>query len=201
MEALTLEPIAAINVLIPSSMRRLNVALVDIGAGTSDIAITDKGTIVAYGMVPTAGDEITEALSDHFLLDFHIAENAKRQLATEESILIKDILGFDQLYPKSEVLDAIQPAIRALAEAISNEILRLNNQNPPKAIMLVGGGSLTPNLTNEIATILQLPANRVAVRGIDAIQNLTKEDSIPATPELVTPIGIAIAAKRHQYNI
>ncbi|RKJ28920.1 cell division protein, partial [Butyricicoccus sp. 1XD8-22] len=66
MEAMTLEPIAAINVLIPSSMRRLNVALVDIGAGTSDIAITDKGTIVAYGMVPVAGDEITEALSDHY---------------------------------------------------------------------------------------------------------------------------------------
>lgn len=49
MEALTLEPIAAINVLMPPSMRRLNVALVDIGAGTSDIAITDMGTIIAYG--------------------------------------------------------------------------------------------------------------------------------------------------------
>ena len=55
-------------------MRRLNVALVDIGAGTSDIAITDKSTVVAYGMVPTAGDEITEALSDHYLLDFPVAE-------------------------------------------------------------------------------------------------------------------------------
>ena len=43
---------------------------------------------------------------------------------------------------------------------------------------------------------LQLPSNRVAVRGIDAIQNLTKEDHIPVTPELVTPIGIAIAAKK-----
>ena len=42
MEALTLEPIAAINVLIPPSMSRLNIALVDIGAGTSDIAITTK---------------------------------------------------------------------------------------------------------------------------------------------------------------
>ena len=78
MEALTLEPIAAINVLIPPTMRRLNVALVDIGAGTSDIAITDYGTVVAYGMVPNAGDEITEALSDLYLLDFHQAEKAKR---------------------------------------------------------------------------------------------------------------------------
>ncbi|NLI67141.1 MAG: cell division protein, partial [Bacilli bacterium] len=59
MKALTLEPIAAIHVLMPESMRRLNVGLIDIGAGTSDIAISDEGTIVAYGMVPVAGDEIT----------------------------------------------------------------------------------------------------------------------------------------------
>ena len=196
MEALTLEPIAAINVLIPATMRRLNVALVDIGAGTSDIAITDKGTVVAYGMVPTAGDEITEALSDHYLLDFPVAEKAKRQMLTEDEILIQDILGFDQYYPRSEVLQAITPAIKGLAQAIGNEILRLNNNIAPKAVMLVGGGSLTPNLTTELGNVLSLPTNRVAVRGIDAIQNLTKEESVPVTPELVTPIGIAIAAKR-----
>lgn len=196
MDALTLEPIAAINVLIPPTMRRLNVALVDIGAGTSDIAITDKSTVVAYGMVPTAGDEITEALSDHYLLDFPVAEEAKRQLHCSEEILIQDILGFDQYYPKEEVLSAIEPAVKQLAKAIGEEILRLNNRTAPKAVMLVGGGSLTPNLTTEIGLILDLPANRIAVRGVDAIQNLTKEAHIKASPELVTPIGIAIAAKK-----
>nr|WP_106780465.1 cell division FtsA domain-containing protein [Lysinibacillus timonensis] len=196
MEAMTLEPIAAINVLIPSSMRRLNVALVDIGAGTSDIAITNKGTIVAYGMVPIAGDEITEALSDSFLLDFPVAEMTKRQMHSQSRIFIKDILGFDQEYPRDEVLEAIQPAITTLAKSIGSEILRLNNHQPPKAVMLVGGGSLTPNLPEALCNVLQLPPNRVAVRGIDAIQNLTKEDNIPDTPDLVTPIGIAIAAKK-----
>lgn len=196
MEALTLEPIAAINVLIPPSMRRLNVALVDIGAGTSDIAITDLGTVVAYGMVATAGDEITEALSDHYLLDFPLAELAKRKINTEEVVQIQDILGFEQDIPKAEVIMALQPAIEVLANAISSEILRLNSNKPTKAVMLVGGGSLTPTLPSVLAEKLNLPVNRVAVRGIDAIQQLTKEDHIPITPELVTPIGIAIAAKR-----
>ncbi|MEK4486762.1 cell division protein FtsA [Psychrobacillus sp. FSL H8-0484] len=196
MEALTLEPIAAINVLIPPTMRRLNVALVDIGAGTSDIAITNYGTVVAYGMVPYAGDEITEALSDIYLLDFPLAEDAKRAINTNEFIQIKDILGFDQNIPKEEVIDALRPATLELASAVSTEIFRLNNNHPPKAVMLVGGGSLTPSLTTLLAEKLNLPVNRVAVRGIDAIQNLTKEDHIPVSPELVTPIGIAIAAKR-----
>ncbi|QDP99800.1 cell division protein [Lysinibacillus fusiformis] len=196
MDALTLEPIAAINVLIPPTMRRLNVALVDIGAGTSDIAITDKSTVVAYGMVPTAGDEITEALSDHYLLDFPVAETAKRQLQTEDEILIQDILGFDQFFAKAEVLKAIEPAVKQLAQAIGEEILRLNNRTTPKAVMLVGGGSLTPNLTTELGLVLDLPTNRIAVRGVDAIPNLTKEEHIKPSPELVTPIGIAIAAKK-----
>ncbi|MER1999803.1 MAG: cell division protein, partial [Lysinibacillus sp.] len=131
MEALTLEPIAAINVLIPPTMRRLNVALVDIGAGTSDIAITDKSTVVAYGMVPTAGDEITESLSDYYLLDFPVAEIAKRQMHTSVEIAIQDILGFETLFPREEVLASILPAVQNLAQSIGAEILRLNNKVSP----------------------------------------------------------------------
>ncbi|MFC5590430.1 cell division protein FtsA [Sporosarcina soli] len=196
MEALTLEPIAAINVLIPPSMRRLNVALVDIGAGTSDIAITDSNTVVAYGMVPIAGDEITEALSNHYLLDFPLAEQAKRSLSSGSDIVVTDILGFEQIVPSNEVISIIRPAIERLAQSISNEIKRLNGGQSPKAVMVVGGGSLTPTLMKELSTCLELPENRVAIRGLDALTNVTLATEIPSSPELVTPIGIAIAARR-----
>lgn len=194
MEALTLEPIAAINVLIPPSMRRLNVALVDIGAGTSDIAITDLGTVIAYGMVPVAGDEITEAISDAYLLDFPLAEKAKKQLSIQETITISDILGFSSELHKEEVITQIEPALDRLADTICREILLLNNHKPPKAVMLVGGGSHTPALSDKIAEMLNLPTNRVAIRGLDAISQLTFEHDFEKGPELVTPIGIAIAA-------
>lgn len=196
MQALTLEPIAAINVLIPPSMRRLNVALVDIGAGTSDIAITDLGTVIAYGMVPTAGDEITEAISDHLLLDFPLAEEAKRKINTEESITIKDILGFEEEMATSEIIEKITPSLEHLAAQISDEILNLNNKKPPKAVMLVGGGSLTPRLPQLLAEKLQLPENRVAVRDVSAIQSVDIKDTVSKGPELVTPIGIALAAQQ-----
>ncbi|PGT91186.1 MULTISPECIES: cell division protein FtsA [Bacillaceae] len=197
MEALTLEPIAAINVLIPSSMRRLNVALVDIGAGTSDIAITDMGTIISYGMVPIAGDEITEAVSDEFLLDFPKAEEAKRELLTEATITITDILGFEAELPKEDVITKISPAIDRLTKAIKDEILRLNNNHSPKAVMLVGGGSQTPELARRLAALLELAENRVAIRGIDAISQLELAEHINKGPELVTPIGIAVSSKQN----
>lgn len=195
LDGLTLEPIAAINALIPSTMRRLNVALVDIGAGTSDIAITNDRTVVAYGMVPTAGDEITEALSDNYLLDFPVAEQIKRQLLTQDTVAIENILGFEQDVPSTEIIDGVLPAIQHLAQQIATELLRLNSDKPPKAVLLVGGGSLTPHLEKELAEHLQLPTNRVAVRGVDAIPSLVKQTTFVHAPELVTPIGIAIAAE------
>ncbi|RFU68745.1 cell division protein FtsA [Peribacillus saganii] len=197
MQALTLEPIAAINVLIPPSMRRLNVALVDIGAGTSDIALTDMGTVIAYGMVPIAGDEITEAISEQLLLDFPLAEAAKREFTEKDEIVVQDILGFESTISKSEIIQQISPSLNRLADSISAEILELNNTKPPKAVMLVGGGSLTPELPKLLSEKIGLPQNRVAIRGIDAIQKLTFSDHLQKGPELVTPIGIAIAAQHN----
>ncbi|MFC4403627.1 cell division FtsA domain-containing protein [Gracilibacillus xinjiangensis] len=196
LEALTLEPIAAIHVLIPPSMRRLNVALVDIGAGTSDIAITSEGTVTAYGMVPKAGDEITEALSDHYLLDFNQAEQFKKEITLNKTATVQDILGFEQAVTYEEIIDVVLPSVDSLASAIAEEIFVLNGE-APKAVMLVGGGSQTPELAKRLAIKLQLPANRVAIRGVDAIQLLRPNTDMPVGPEFVTPIGIAIAAKQN----
>lgn len=81
MRAPTLEPIAAINVLIPPTMRHLNLVLVDIGAGTSDVAIIGTAPLspMEWSLWPVM--EITEAISQRFLLDFNVAEDIKRQAA------------------------------------------------------------------------------------------------------------------------
>lgn len=195
MQALTLEPIAAIHVLIPESMRRLNVALIDIGAGTSDIAITNHGTITAYGMVPIAGDEITEAISDQYLLDFKVAEQAKREVVNEKKVLIQDILGIDLELTYDQLIPDIINRVDKLASQIAEELLSLNAK-PPQAVMLIGGGSLTPKIDEILAERLGLPINRVVIRGIEAIQILEKKDMLPSGPDFVTPIGIAISANQ-----
>ena len=133
MRALTLEPIAAINVLIPPTMRHLNLVLVDIGAGTSDVAITKNGSVIAYGMVPQAGDEITEAISQRFLLDFNVAEKLKRDASEGKSAKFADILGMEYELSAKEILDPIMPNIQNLAEAIASQIMELNGSESPQA--------------------------------------------------------------------
>lgn len=196
MQALTLEPIAAINVLIPVTMRRLNIALVDIGAGTSDVALTEEGAITAYGMVPVAGDEITDALMNAFLIDFPMAEEVKRKLTTESSIPFTDILGLEHLLAAEEIIAAIDPEIERLARKIADKVTELNGKSP-QAVMLIGGGSLTPKLPEKVATLLNMPAQRVAVRGADAIAQHVGTHPLLNGPEFVTPVGIAVAARRN----
>ena len=187
---LTLEPIAAINVLIPTTMRHLNLVLIDVGAGTSDVAITRDGSVIAYGMVPFAGDEITEAISQQFLLDFNVAETVKRQVGGKnKKISFTDVLGMSQKVSAKAIVDSMTPKVGELAQALAAEILALNNECP-QAVLLVGGGALTPLLPEALAQALSIPAARVAIRRPDSIEGITGIPAKLCTPDSVTPLGI-----------
>ncbi|MEG6616333.1 cell division FtsA domain-containing protein [Peptococcaceae bacterium 1198_IL3148] len=198
---LTLEPIAAIDIVIPEEIRMLNLALVDIGAGTSDIAITSDGSITAYGMVPVAGDEITEAIVDACLVDFNTAENIKRQL-TKKKITYTDILGIETTVSSQSIIDMIDPILSQLIDKIAREIISLNGNKSPKTVFCIGGGSQIPKLNEMLAERLQLPPVRVAVRGRDMLNNVVKIKKDPISgPDGVTVLGIAnIAFKKIGYD-
>src|SRR5690606_6555901 len=117
-------------------------------------------------------------------------------LATEESIAISDILGFEQQVPTSVAIEAIKPSIDKLAASIAEEIKRLNNSKSPQAVMVVGGGSLTPLLPKELSIRLDLPENRVWNRGPGPLSHITLPDAISSPPSLVPPLAIAIVARR-----
>lgn len=197
---MTLEPIAAINVLIPPTMRHLNLVLVDVGAGTSDVAVTRNGTVVGYGMVPIAGDEITEELSGQHLLDFKVAEALKRRLGRKvKHVNYVDILGIRHSAPPADIVRGITPAVTELAQAIATQIMVLNN-SVPQAILLVGGGALTPLLPEILAQIMDMPKDRVAVRRPDAIEDIQNITAEFCTPDAVTPLGILKIAGAETLN-
>jgi len=189
---LTLEPIAAMNISIGSSLRMLNLALVDIGAGTSDIALTKSGTVFTFAMASTAGDEITEKIAEVLLLDFEQAERVKIRLG-REMVRYKDILGTTHERSSSEILGEISSSISDLAKEISTKILEYNGKSP-SAVLLIGGGSQIPGLTDRIAEFLQIPAERVGVRSTDIIKDIEFMGKKLSGPEFITPIGIAVTS-------
>jgi len=186
---MTLEPIAAIEVAVPENVRLLNLALVDIGAGTSDIAVTRDGTITAYGMTSSAGDDITEQIAKEYLLDFDEAEKLKINLNKENLQKFSSIVDIPYEIESDEILRRVEPTIRKVADLIADKIIEQNGK-PPSAVFLIGGGSQLPWLDRFIAEGLNLPKERVVVRGIEAFKDTVLTATPISGPEYVTPIGI-----------
>ncbi len=197
--SLTLEPIASLNAAIPLDIRLLNLVLVDIGAGTSDIAVCRDGSVVGYTMATVAGDEITELIMKKLLVDFKTAEGLKMALGGKEPLRYTDILGLQQKTSLLKLVELIQPAVDQLAKEISDKIVELNGQ-APSAVFLAGGGSKLYGLRQAVADKLKMDDNRVTIAGNHFEKNAFAEDIELNNPEYSTPLGIAISAALGMIN-
>lgn len=190
---MTLEPIAAIQVAIPERYRLLNIALVDVGAGTSDISITRDGSIIAYGMIPKAGDCLTEQIALHCLTDFQAAEGIKKDATKGDVIGFEDIMGLRQTIETKEINRLLEPVLEEMTAQVSDKIKELNGGKSVSAVFVVGGGGKVNGYTAMLADKLGIQPERVAIRGPEVMQKIEFTDStIEKDSLLVTPIGICL---------
>ena len=194
---LTLEPIAAIDIALKENLKMLNLAVVDIGAGTSDIAITKSGTITSYGMVSKAGDVLTEKLVQKYLLDFDEAEKLKKELLNNEKVEFEDIVGIKHSYDTDKILEVLDETIDEITEAISKKIIETNGKSP-SAVFCIGGGSKIPFLTDKLAKKLDLPNERVTIKQVDSIELIDFSIKNLTGPEYITPVGIGYIGIRER---
>ncbi len=188
---LTLEPIAAMSAVIPPELRLINLALCDIGAGTSDVAVSRDGSVIAYGMATTAGDEITETIMKELLVDFNTAEMLKT--SSEKDITYKNILLSECEISHQQIMKIIEPAARDLAKVIASEILTANAK-PPQAVFLVGGGSKLEGLAGLVAEELKMDSSKVITGRRELLRGVIAPESMILGAEHTTPLGIAISS-------
>lgn len=191
---LTLEPIAASEVAIPVNFRLLNIALVDVGAGTSDICITKDGSIIGYGMIPLAGDEFTEEIAKRYLVDFGTAEKIKTDCFAKKMVNYKDIMGISHKISSQEVLDGLSNTVKSITKKVAEKIKELNGGTAVSAVFIVGGGGKLPQFAESLAESLEIQKERVAVRGIEVLGGIEfMQEDIEKDSTLVTPVGICLS--------
>jgi len=199
---LTLEPIAAIQVAIPEKFRLLNIALVDVGAGTTDISITKEGSIIAYGMIPMAGDALTEYLTGAHLVDFTMAEKIKLDSnSKKKNISYKDIMGLSQKTTPADVREELRPVVENMTRQVAEKIRELNGGKAVSAVFVVGGGGKIAGYTESLAEHLGIAKERVALRGEEVLGFVRfEQEGIKKDPTLVTPIGICLNYYENKNN-
>ena len=194
---IVLEPIASAQAVLHPEEKEIGVVLVDIGGGTTDIAVFEGNTIRHTAVVAIAGNQVTHDIRKGLGLLWDQAEALKRQfgvalvdLVTEDPIIsIPGIAGRPKKsISQSTLAQIIQPRVEEILEIVSMEIKRSGySRHLPSGVVLTGGGSLirgTVELAEEILGMDVRLGRPVGIAG-----GLVEEVS---QPQFSTGVGLVL---------
>jgi cell division protein FtsA len=194
-----LQPLASSQAVLEENEKDLGVALIDIGGGTTDIAIFHRKSIKHTKVIGVAGNQVTNDIRESLGVVTEDAEMLKKEYgyATEnaiikdEDIFIKGVGGRGNIkIPISLLTQIINLRMRELFALIDNEFRHTGFKNKLKAgIVLTGGGALLKGCTELAEEVFGLPS-RIGVP-IELGTGLSKEIE---SPEFATVAGLAKGA-------
>ncbi len=173
---IVLEQLASADAVLSSDERHLGVALLDIGGGTSDLAIYHNGAIRHTKVLPIAGNHVTNDIAIGLKTTLKDAERIKKQfghadislLSHDDIIEIEKVQGNEKnhLYV-SELIKIIHPRISELLTLIHQDITKRNLTGyMTSGLVLTGGGSLLKGIGELAHHIFQVPV-RIGTVHID----------------------------------
>ena len=197
-----LEQLAAAESVLTHDEKELGVALIDIGGGTTDLAIFEKGSIWHTAVLPAGGDHFTNDLAVGLRTPIPDAERLKKKhgcaLATlvegEEAIEVPSVGGRKPRVLSRQVLaEILQPRAEEIFTLIHEEVVRAGFEKLLNAgVVLTGGGSLLPGLTEVAEQVFDLP---VRLGSPAAVGGLAEP---AAGPHYATAAGLALYSARHR---
>ena len=197
-----IEQLAASESVLTADERELGVALVDIGGGTTDLAIFERGSLWHTGVVTMGGDHFTNDIAVGLRTPIPDAEKTKRRsgcaLASmvndDERIEVASVGGRPPRVMSRRILSEIlQPRAEELFHVLWDEIRRAGYERSLNSgIVLCGGGALLDGMAEIAEQIFDLPIRRgcpVDVGGLtDHVNN----------PAFATGVGLVKHAHRNQ---
>jgi cell division protein FtsA len=149
---LVLEPLASSYAVLNESEKKVGVAMIDIGGGTTDIAVFKKGVIKHTAGIGIAGSQVTNDISETLGIDEKEAERVKKEqgyaliseIINDDVVVIQGIKGRKPLkINKSVISRIIQARMEELFVLAAQEIKRSGIENYlPAGVVITGGGSL-----------------------------------------------------------
>jgi cell division protein FtsA len=166
-----LQPLAAGSLALSKDEKNLGVALVDIGGGSTTIAVFEQGFLQATTVLPIGGDHITKDLSIGLRTSTEDAEKIKIKyghafydLASDEELFSVPIIGTDQhqQFSQLEVADIIEARLEEIFQMVQHEIRKLGYRDLPGGYVLTGGVANMPGIL-ELAQVVLANSVRIAL--------------------------------------
>ena len=200
-DAIMLQPLVCAEAVLTEDEKELGVCVINIGGGTTDIAVYTNGAIRHTAVIPIAGDHITRDLAQALRTPYHAAERIK----TYHGVALEDLDGLDEMVEVPSVGDRLPRQIsrRTLASVIGprvEEILELTLNELRRAgfpeevltsgIVLTGGASLLRGVVELAEDVFNLPARIGVPQEVGTLSDRIRN------PRYATVIGLLHAAKK-----
>lgn len=188
----TLSSLAAAEAVLSRQQKEAGTLLVDIGAGTTNMAIIEDGEVQYVGVIPVGGTFLTNDLAIGLKTDLDIAElvklqhaglGAKAKIGTVSVSANKKSYTFDA----EDISDITEARVEELLELIEKELKKIHkSQKLPGGVVLVGGMSKLPGIAEFAKEKLQLAAR------VGKLQSIGGLADIVADPSYATAVGLMI---------
>ncbi|MHB1116683.1 cell division protein FtsA [Sideroxydans sp.] len=201
-EDMILQPLASSKAVLADDERELGVCLVDIGGGTTDVAIFTGGAIRHTAVIPIAGDQITNDIAMALRTPTKDAEDIKikygcalRQLANDAPIEVPGVGERSaRMLSRQTLAEVIEPRVEELYSLVQTEIRRSGFEDLlSSGIVITGGSAAMQGMVELGEEIFHLPVRLGLPRNIGGLSAVVK------TPRYATGVGLLVyGLERHQ---
>jgi len=195
---LVAEPLAAADAVLTEEEEELGVLLVDVGGGTTDLALFLEGSIAFTGAVPVAGNYITHDIAVALGVPHPQAEQVKLAhgcaqagMAPEEEMVVLGGEEAERPVGRRFIAEVIEARVQEMFQLVAQKLSGLGGiWPPPGGVVVTGGSSLLPGIASVAEQVLGCRARpgrpRVATGPIDLLES----------PALATGVGLVYYAHR-----
>ena len=197
-----IDQLAASEAVLTPDEKELGVALVDIGGGTADLAIFERGSLWHTGVVAVGGDHFTNDIAVGLRTPIPDAERVKRRngcalsamVAEDETIEVASVGGRKpRLMARRILSEILQPRAEEIFHLVWDEIRRAGYEKALNSgIVLTGGGSILEGMPEIAEQIFDLPIRRGCPIGVGGLADHVN------SPTFATPVGLALYAHRNR---
>jgi cell division protein FtsA len=196
-EEVVLNQIATADSVLTHDEKELGVGLVDIGAGTTEVAIFERGSLWYTSIIPIGGDNFTNDIAVGLRTPIPEAEKIKKKfgcvsspvLDEQETIEVPSVgkARKPRVLSRQILADIIQPRAEEIFRLVDNDIKRMGYEKSLNSgIVLTGGTALLEGLEEVAEEIFDLPVRRGDPMGIGGLVDRV------STPDYATAVGLIL---------
>jgi len=199
---LVLEQFAAAEAVLTPDEKELGIALVDIGGGTTELAVYHRGSIAHTAVIPIGGDHFTNDLAVVLRAPITDAERIKKKfgcalrsaVGEDEMVEVPMVGGrAPKLCPRTTLAEILQPRAEELLGLVREDLQRLGLEKEIRSgVVLTGGGAELEGLVEVAEGIFEGPVRRGVPSGVGGLVDVVSR------PEWATATGLLLYGHRNK---